>query len=217
MASALQHLHSRGIAHMDVKPDNIYSTEDGQFKLGDFGLATALWGSKTLDVQEGDARSVWWLISKKATFWLYCSSQQCLSRTPASEAASLCLARFEARAHITRLKDSMLLTHIDDRRNIRLAVKGIVEFPHRRDAKWLSVFVCEVYLPISVSFWRSLCAWKMNDLSAILFLKGNEWSKFSVKGTPIQFPSAVSPDLELYGAFLPKSRMPHPYAQLVKC
>ena len=39
MASALQHLHSRGIAHMDVKPDNIYSTEDGQFKLGDFGLS----------------------------------------------------------------------------------------------------------------------------------------------------------------------------------
>ena len=49
MASALQHLHSKGIAHMDVKPDNIYSTEDGQFKLGDFGLATSLWGSKNLD------------------------------------------------------------------------------------------------------------------------------------------------------------------------
>lgn len=56
MASALHHLHGRGIAHMDVKPDNIYTTEDGRFKLGDFGLATSLWGRKDLDVQEGDAR-----------------------------------------------------------------------------------------------------------------------------------------------------------------
>ena len=62
MAGALQHLHARGIAHMDVKADNIYESEDGTFKLGDFGLATSLWGRKSTAVQEGDAR------------WAICSS-----------------------------------------------------------------------------------------------------------------------------------------------
>ena len=56
MAEALQHLHDRGIAHMDVKPDNIYADTagSGRFKLGDFGLATARSGKGFC--QEGDAR-----------------------------------------------------------------------------------------------------------------------------------------------------------------
>jgi serine/threonine protein kinase len=56
MAEALQHLHERGIAHMDVKPDNIYADAagSGRFKLGDFGLATARSGKGFC--QEGDAR-----------------------------------------------------------------------------------------------------------------------------------------------------------------
>ena len=56
MAAALQHLHSRRIAHMDVKPDNIYTTPEGVFKLGDFGLATMSDGKSHIPVSEGDCR-----------------------------------------------------------------------------------------------------------------------------------------------------------------
>ena len=57
MAEALQHLHARGIAHLDVKPDNIYTTPDGAYKLGDFGLACPRGGvTLTLSPEEGDSR-----------------------------------------------------------------------------------------------------------------------------------------------------------------
>jgi len=75
----LEHLHKHGIAHMDIKPSNIiiarqddretacmerddmYSFDEGEIKLGDFGLATACrplkgHAAQTLLVQEGDAR-----------------------------------------------------------------------------------------------------------------------------------------------------------------
>eukprot|EP00755_Sulcionema_specki_P003868 Sspe_Gene.28678::Locus_13148_Transcript_2_2_Confidence_0.667_Length_1774::g.28678::m.28678/K06632/WEE1; wee1-like protein kinase len=43
MALALQHLHDVAhIAHLDVKPDNIYVTASGVYKLGDFGHAHLL-------------------------------------------------------------------------------------------------------------------------------------------------------------------------------
>ncbi|GKV04937.1 hypothetical protein SLEP1_g17019 [Rubroshorea leprosula] len=53
IAKALQFIHQRGIAHLDVKPDNIY-VKNGVFKLGDFGCATLL--DKSLPIEEGDAR-----------------------------------------------------------------------------------------------------------------------------------------------------------------
>ena len=37
-AAALAHVHSRGMCHLDVKPDNIYAHE-GSWVLGDFGMA----------------------------------------------------------------------------------------------------------------------------------------------------------------------------------
>ena len=39
IAEAVSHLHSCGIAHLDIKPDNILMTESGCPKLADFGLA----------------------------------------------------------------------------------------------------------------------------------------------------------------------------------
>ncbi|KAH6757330.1 WEE1-like kinase [Perilla frutescens var. hirtella] len=53
IAKALLCIHSRGIAHLDVKPDNIY-VKEGVYKLGDFGCATLI--DKSLPVEEGDAR-----------------------------------------------------------------------------------------------------------------------------------------------------------------
>eukprot|EP01059_Diplonema_ambulator_P002508 TRINITY_DN12126_c0_g1_i1.p1 TRINITY_DN12126_c0_g1~~TRINITY_DN12126_c0_g1_i1.p1 ORF type:complete len:426 (+),score=48.10 TRINITY_DN12126_c0_g1_i1:51-1328(+) len=40
MTAALDYLHNQvRVAHLDVKPENIYTTSDGRFKLGDFGHA----------------------------------------------------------------------------------------------------------------------------------------------------------------------------------
>jgi len=36
---ALRHLHSRGVVHRDVKPDNILIAQDGHIRLTDFGLS----------------------------------------------------------------------------------------------------------------------------------------------------------------------------------
>ncbi|PIA44559.1 hypothetical protein AQUCO_01700272v1 [Aquilegia coerulea] len=53
VAKALRFIHERGVAHLDVKPDNIY-VKNGVYKLGDFGCATLIDGS--LPIEEGDAR-----------------------------------------------------------------------------------------------------------------------------------------------------------------
>ncbi|KAL8151392.1 hypothetical protein V2J09_021200 [Rumex salicifolius] len=53
IAKALQYVHEKGMAHLDVKPDNIY-VKNGVYKLGDFGCATLL--DRNLPIEEGDAR-----------------------------------------------------------------------------------------------------------------------------------------------------------------
>jgi wee1-like protein kinase len=50
---ALEHCHAHGIAHLDVKPSNIF-VAGGLYKLGDFGLAVPLEGDD--DITEGDVR-----------------------------------------------------------------------------------------------------------------------------------------------------------------
>lgn len=39
LAAALDHLHARGLVHLDVRPENVMVTPDGQAKLVDFGIA----------------------------------------------------------------------------------------------------------------------------------------------------------------------------------
>ncbi len=39
ISAALQHAHNYGIIHRDLKPGNIFVTESGSLKLGDFGIA----------------------------------------------------------------------------------------------------------------------------------------------------------------------------------
>ena len=49
---ALQLIHSKGMVHLDIKPDNIF-VQNGLYKLGDFGLAGI---ASSMDVEEGDSR-----------------------------------------------------------------------------------------------------------------------------------------------------------------
>jgi serine/threonine protein kinase len=48
-------MHLNGMAHLDVKPDNILEACQGQYKLADFGLAR-ITGTAAGIGQEGDSR-----------------------------------------------------------------------------------------------------------------------------------------------------------------
>ena len=48
IAKALEHAHSRGIVHRDIKPHNIMILKDGSIKVADFGIARIASAQSTL-------------------------------------------------------------------------------------------------------------------------------------------------------------------------
>ncbi|KAG6977480.1 hypothetical protein JG688_00000286 [Phytophthora aleatoria] len=60
VASGLKILDEHGLVHLDIKPDNIFITEDGRLKIGDFGMAgkvvTSTKASSKISDLEGDAK-----------------------------------------------------------------------------------------------------------------------------------------------------------------
>jgi serine/threonine protein kinase len=52
VTSGLLFLHTNGVMHLDIKPDNIYFDVQGRCRIGDFGLAVV--GTDVSDWEEGD-------------------------------------------------------------------------------------------------------------------------------------------------------------------
>jgi serine/threonine-protein kinase len=51
--AALQHAHTKGVLHLDVKPDNLMFATDAAIKVTDFGISRVLSGDRTLGTLDG--------------------------------------------------------------------------------------------------------------------------------------------------------------------
>eukprot|EP00058_Branchiostoma_floridae_P020304 XP_002605794.1 hypothetical protein BRAFLDRAFT_121900 [Branchiostoma floridae] len=58
LLSGLKHLHDHRLIHLDIKPDNIFVSNDGVCKIGDFGLVVEVDKEDVCDAQEGDPKYI---------------------------------------------------------------------------------------------------------------------------------------------------------------
>lgn len=56
MLQAVHHLHSNDLLHLDIKPENIFISKDGLYKLGDFGLVVDANKINSMEPLEGDPK-----------------------------------------------------------------------------------------------------------------------------------------------------------------
>jgi serine/threonine-protein kinase len=93
IAKALQHAHSRGIIHRDIKPHNIMILKDGSVKVADFGIARLLSTQNTLTQEALGSAPLYFRLSRpRAALW-----------TPGTDIYSLGVVLYEMLTSRSRL------------------------------------------------------------------------------------------------------------------